>query len=152
MQTLKFKRIHPTVQLPRYAHATDAGLDIYLPDDLTLAANERQRIDLGFALALPADTVGLILEKRSRSNEGIKLFAGVTDEAFRGELKLILWNTNQDELSYTAGTPIAQLVIFPILHPKVEEVEELSETARGSGGFGSTYQQVDGAWVPTVGR
>lgn len=149
-QVLKIKRVHPSVTMPRYAHATDAGLDIYLPEDLVIKARERIRINLGFAIELPAETVGLILEKGSRGNEGLQIFGGVVDEAFRGEIKLVLMNTNDIEVSYSTGTPIAQLVIQPVLHPTIQEVEALSDSDRGDGAFGSTHAQKDGHWISTV--
>ena len=150
LQTLKIKQIHPEVKLPRFAHATDAGVDLYLPEDLQLGPDERKKVPLGIAMALPADTVGLIWEKGSRSSEGLKTFAGVVDEEFRGEVALIVWNTNQTPHNYEAGTPIAQMVVQSVLHPEIVETSELSETVRGSGGFGSTHAVEDGSWVSTV--
>lgn len=150
MQTLKIKRLHPTIRLPRYAHPTDAGMDLYLPETLTLQPNERQKVPLGIVIELPPATVGLVREKGSRGAQGLKLFGGVIDEGYRGELIAIIWNTNKTPLEYKAGTPIAQLLVQPILHPAVSEAESLTDTSRGSGSFGSTYKVVDGAWVSTV--
>ena len=150
MQTLKIKRLHPTVKLPRYAHATDAGLDLYLPEALTLKANERKKVPLGIAIELPSETVGLVWEKSSRGDQGLKVFGGVIDEGFRGELISTIWNTNTTLLKYEAGTPIAQLLIQPILHPTVSEAEILTETSRGDGAFGSTHKVVSGEWKSTV--
>lgn len=150
MQTLKIKRIHPNVKLPQYAHNTDAGMDLYLPETLTLAPGERKKITSGIALELPSDTVGLILEKSSRAAEGLKGSGGVIDEGYRGEVYLMPWNTTDHELHYEAGTPYAQLVVIPIVRPEVIEAQELSESPRGAGGFGSTHTVKHGQWVSTV--
>lgn len=150
IQTLRVKRIHPTVQLPRYAHTTDAGMDLYLPEALTLQPNERQKVPLGIAIELPPATVGLVWEKSSRGAQGLLLFGGVIDEGYRGELIATVWNTNETVLEYAADTPIAQLLVQPILHPAVSEAESLTDTSRGSGAFGSTHTVVGGKWQSTV--
>ena len=144
MQTLKIKRIHPTVKLPQYAHDTDAGMDFYLPEDITLTPFERRKVPLGIALELPLKTAGLVWEKSSRGSEGLKTFAGVIDEGYRGELIATLWNTNHEPLSYLANTPIVQLLVQPVYHPDIQEASELTESARGKGAFGSTHAVVDG--------
>lgn len=89
-QTLQIKRIHPTVPLPRYAHATDAGIDLYLPEAIAFSQNERKIVSLGIAVELPPGTVGLVWEKGSRGREGLKTFAGVIDQSYRGELIAVL--------------------------------------------------------------
>ncbi len=150
MQILKVKRIHPTVKLPRYAHATDAGMDLYLPEAIELAKDERRMIGCGFSLELPPGTVGRLLHKSSRAKEGLTIASGVLDEGYRGEVKAILWNISGKPISLTAGTPYAQILVLPVLHPEIIEADDLSETARGEGGFGSTHQVVDGEWTSTV--
>jgi len=136
---LKIKRLHPGVMLPKFAHATDAGIDLYLPEDLSLAPNEQQTVALGIAVELPSNTVGLLWEKSSRGAQGLQTFGGVIDEGYRGEVKAILKNTTAEMLSYAAGTPIVQLLVQPILRPDIQEITEVSETTRGTGGFGSTH-------------
>ena len=150
MQTLKIKRIHPTVKLPRYAHATDAGFDLYLPEPVEVAVDERLMVGCGFAIALPAGSMGRLLHKSSRVKEGLTIASGVIDEGYRGEIKVILWNISDQPLTYPAGTPYAQILVLPVLHPNIIETDELSETPRGEGGFGSTHTVVDGQWTSIV--
>ncbi|MBI4022732.1 dUTP diphosphatase [Candidatus Berkelbacteria bacterium] len=126
---------------PRYAHATDAGLDLYLPASLRLNPHERKTIGLCFAMALPSGTVGLIRDKSSwPSKKGLALLGGVIDQGYRGEVKIILLNTTSALIEIEAGAPIAQLLIVPIHHPTVMVVDQLDETSRGVGGFGSTHE------------
>lgn len=137
---LRIQLLRNDLTPPRYAHGTDAGLDLYLPDDLHLAPHERTTVELGFSVALPAGTVGLIRDKSSwPSKKGLTLLGGVIDEGYRGEVKVILLNTTDEPIEIPAGSPIAQFLIVPIHHPTVRIVDELNETARGSGGFGSTH-------------
>ncbi|MGI6103179.1 MAG: dUTP diphosphatase [Patescibacteria group bacterium] len=138
--TLAIQRLHPTVQLPRFAHPDDAGLDLYLPEPLILKPGERKTVALGFAMALPKGTVGLIWDKSSRAAKwGVKTMGGVIDAGYRGEVKTIVLNSATDRVELAAGEPIAQLLIQPVLAPDVTEVVSLDETARGVGGFGSTH-------------
>ncbi len=138
---LQIKLLHDEVTAPKYAHDTDAGMDLYLPTPLRLNPHERETIGLGFAMALPSGTVGLIRDKSSwPSKKGLALLGGVIDEGYRGEVKVILLNTTDQTIEITAGAPIAQLLIVPIHHPTVNIVDELEETIRGAGGFGSTHE------------
>lgn len=138
---LRIQLLRDDVAAPRYAHVTDAGLDLYLPETLRLEPHERTTIALGFAVALPAGTVGLIRDKSSwPSKKGLTTLGGVIDEGYRGEVKVILLNTTDESIEIPAGSPIAQFLIVPIYHPTVRIVDELDATARGTGGFGSTHE------------
>lgn len=143
--TIDIQRIHPTVKLPMYAHPGDAGMDLYLPEPLTLEPGERKVVDLGFAMALPESTVGLIWDKSSRPAKwGLAKLGGVIDAGYRGEVKTIVLNTSVERVELAAGEPIAQLLVQPILRPDILEVSELDKTARGAGGFGSTHESTRG--------
>jgi len=141
LQTLKVKRLHPTVKLPSRSHGNDAGIDLFLADDLTLAAGERQRIALGISIELPVGTVGLIWDRGSKARDGLKSMGGVIDEGYRGELQILLVNLSQETLSYPAGTSIVQLLVQPVFQPQIAEIDNLTETERGEKGFGSSDSQ-----------
>lgn len=129
--------------LPLPAYATDgaAGMDVVAAEELTLAPGARHAVATGFAMAIPP---GYEVQVRPRS--GLALKHGVTclntpgtiDSDYRGEVKVILANLGDAPFAIARGDRIAQLVPAPVQHASLDEVATLDETARGSGGFGST--------------
>jgi len=127
--------------LPRYATAGAAGMDVVAAESSELAPGARAAIATGFALAIPE---GYEVQVRPRS--GLALKHGVTclntpgtiDHDYRGEVKVILANLGAEPFAVVRGERIAQLVPAPVLRAELAEVDALDETARGSGGFGST--------------
>ena len=137
-QTLKVKKLRSAATLPETIRPGDAGFDLSLTEDTTFQPHERRKIALGLAVELPAGTVGLFWDRSSKANDGLKSMGGVIDESYRGELFSVLLNTNDHPLSYKAGTAIVQMLVQPVLKPEIEEIGDLSETDRGTAGFGST--------------
>lgn len=127
--------------LPDYASAGAAGMDICAAESLTLKVSKRHAVATGFAFAIPH---GYEVQVRPRS--GLALKHGITclntpgtvDSDYRGEVKVILANLGEEEFMIQRGDRIAQLVVAPVTHAAMREVEELDDTARGTGGFGST--------------
>jgi len=127
--------------LPAYATAHAAGMDVVAAESLTLGPGARHAVATGFALAIPE---GYEVQVRPRS--GLALKHGITclntpgtiDADYRGEVKVILANLGDAPFEIVRGERIAQLVPAPVLRAGFDLVEELSETARGAGGFGST--------------
>ncbi len=140
---IRLKRLpHGTgLPLPIYATAHAAGLDVVAAEDHVLEPGARAAIATGFAIAIPE---GYEVQVRPRS--GLALRHGITclntpgtiDADYRGEVKVILANLGAEPFAITRGERIAQLVPAPVQRAAFEEVEELDETARGTGGFGST--------------
>ena len=135
---IQIKKMDPAAVLPTRAHPDDAGLDLYNLEDFTLAPGEGRVIRTGIALALPKLFVGLVADRSSMAKKGIKTAGGVIDAGYRGEIHIVLWNVSKEGFVLKKGERIAQLLILPIATPAVSEVSTLDETARGSGGFGST--------------
>ena len=141
MPELKVKLIEPNAVVPCYAHPGDAGLDLFSIEDKTVPPSERALIRTGIVIQLPPGT-----EAQVRPRSGLALTHGVTvlnspgtiDHGYRGEVKVILINHGKTPFQVEAGMKIAQMVVQPILTVDVVRVEELSETPRGEGGFGST--------------
>lgn len=127
--------------LPAYATAGAAGLDVVAAEDVTLAAGARHAVATGFAIAIPE---GYEVQVRPRS--GLALKHGITclntpgtiDSDYRGEVKVILANLGSEPFAVVRGERIAQLVPAAVQRADFAEVEELGNTARGGGGFGST--------------
>ena len=129
------------LELPGYATDGAAGMDVLSAEDLILAPGARHAVATGLALAIP---VGFEVQVRPRS--GLALKHGITvpntpgtiDSDYRGELKVILINHGNEPFEVRRGDRIAQLVLAPVTRAAWQVVEELDETARGEGGFGST--------------
>lgn len=140
--TVPLKRLDPSVELPSYAYVGDAGLDLRSNIDIDLAPFERALIPTGLAIAIPDGFAGFV---QPRSGLAIKRgfsivnTPGLIDAHYRGELMIIGINLDSHESIHIArGERIAQLVIQEVPTVNLVEVEELDETDRGSGGFGSS--------------
>ncbi len=136
-------RLDPELPLPRYAKPGDAGVDLVATEDVTLAAGGgRALVPTGVAVAIPRGFAGFI-----QPRSGLALRHGVTvlntpgliDADYRGELKVLLINTDPSEaFAVTRGERIAQLVVQAVEHVIFVEVDDLDDTDRGDGGFGHT--------------
>jgi len=140
---IKFKKINPVVQLPRYMTSLSAGMDICAePEEpILLPPGERCLVPTGIAVAIP---VGFEIQVRPRSglaiNHGITLVntPGTIDADYRGEIKIIVINHGKDAFAIKAGDRIAQLIVAPVVQAHLVEVADLDITERGAGGFGHT--------------
>ncbi len=135
---MKVKKLHPNAKLPVRAHATDSGADLFALERTVLPPHAISHVHTGIAVELPENTSGVIWGKSSVESKGVKAMAGLIDAPYRGELIVCMYNLNPQEFIFEAGQKIAQLVVLPTLYPSFEEAEQLTDTARGSGGFGST--------------
>ncbi len=135
---VKIKRLHPDAKIPKYAKQGDAGMDLYSVD-MYWDDHGNFVFHTGLAVEIPEGYVGLIYPRSSISKtpHHLRNSVGVIDSGYRGEI-MIKFGGNSHPTTYDVGDRIAQLIVMP--YPLVEllEVEELSETDRGSGGFGST--------------
>jgi dUTP pyrophosphatase len=139
---LRVQRLHAAARLPARAHDDDAGYDLCAVEDARLAPGARAMVRTGVAIELPGGHAGLVLPRSGlAARHGIALVnaPGLIDAGYRGELKVLLLNTDRDAaFDVSAGDRIAQLVIVAIAAPQVVEAGALAATARGEGGFGSS--------------
>lgn len=139
---LRVRRLDPAARLPARAHEDDAGYDLCALHDATLGPGERATIGTGIAIELPAGHAGLVLPRSGlAARHGIAIVnaPGLIDSGYRGELKVLLLNTDRDErFTMAAGDRIAQLVIVAVATPQIVEAGALAATLRGEGGFGSS--------------
>ncbi|OHA58962.1 MAG: deoxyuridine 5'-triphosphate nucleotidohydrolase [Candidatus Vogelbacteria bacterium RIFOXYD1_FULL_44_32] len=139
---LKIKKLNPEAKLPSYAHTGDAGLDLFAVEKVVVPAGERATISTGLAFEIPEGYVGLVWDKSGLAfKRGLTSVSGVLDSGYRGELFLCILNTSREDYIFAKGDKVAQLLIQPILHTDIEQVEELSDSSRGEGRFGSTGKQ-----------
>jgi len=139
---LPVRRLDPRAVLPVRAHPGDAGLDLCALDAHTIGPGERAQVPTGLAIELPAGHAGLVLPRSGlAARHGISLVnaPGLIDEGYRGELQVLLLNTDREAVfELAAGDRIAQLVVIAVALPEPVEAVELTDAARADGGFGST--------------
>lgn len=135
---LAMRRLDPAATLPTRAHADDAGLDLYSLEDAEFLPGEGRVVRTGVAMAIPAGHVGLVCDRSSMAKRGLKTAGGVIDAGYRGEVGVMLWNISGQTHGLKKGERIAQLLVIPIATPAPVDSDDLGETARGAGGFGST--------------
>lgn len=142
-ETLKIKKIDERATIPTYGTLDSAGADLYavLDDELQLKPGETKMVGTGLALAIPSGYVGLVFARSSLgSKKGLAPAnkVGVIDADYRGELKVPLHNHSKEVQTILPNERIAQIIFLPYLKADFEEATELSDTSRGTGGFGST--------------
>ena len=143
MLPIKVKKLKPNAILPTYGSAEAAGADLYacLEDSVTIHPGETVFIPTGLAMEIPVGCAGLIYARSGlacKQDLAPANKVGVVDSDYRGEFIVALHNHGKEARQVSCGDRIAQLVIMPYLSVSFSEVDELSETARGEGGFGST--------------
>jgi dUTP pyrophosphatase len=139
---LRVQRLDPAAALPARAHDDDAGYDLCAVEAATLRPGERALVRTGIAIELPAGHAGLVLPRSGlAARHGIALVnaPGLVDAGYRGELKVLLLNTDRTAaFEIAAGDRIAQLVVVAVATPEIVEADALAATVRGEGGFGSS--------------
>lgn len=135
-------RLDDGLPLPAYAHPGDAGLDLYSAEDISLAPGDRVAIGTGIAIAIPQGYAGFVHARSGRAlKQGLALVnaPGLIDSGYRGEIKVIVINlARKHTVHIRRAEKIAQLVIQKVTPVELTEVDELSGSDRGAGGFGST--------------
>ena len=135
---IKVKKILTGAKLPAFAHSGDAGMDLFSCVEMTLAPGETKPVPTGIQMAIPPGYVGLIWDKSGISLKGVHRLAGVVDAGYRGEVRVVMVNLGKEAFEIKAGMKIAQMLIQPVEAPAIVESDELDDTSRGEGGFGST--------------
>jgi len=139
LDVLRFKQLDDRATLPTRGSAFSAGLDICSIEDLSIGPRERALGRTGLAMAIPPGFYGRVAPRSGlAAKQGLDVLAGVIDSDYRGELCCVLYNTSDTAIALPAGSKICQLIIEKIITPKAVWTNDLDETARGAGGFGST--------------
>jgi dUTP pyrophosphatase len=142
MLDVQIQRLDDGVELPHYAHPGDAGADLHTTVDVTLAPGERALVPTGIAIALPVGYAAFVHPRSGlAARAGLSLVnsPGTIDAGYRGEVKVLLINLDPAEpIRLSRGDRVAQLVIQPVEQARFRVVEALPDSARGTGGYGST--------------
>ena len=143
-QTLKVKKLNPDAVLPKYNYPSDSGFDLHSVEDIIIPAFGRAFVPTGLSFQF---SEGLEVQVRTKSglaiNQGLMVLnsPGTVDQGYSGEIKVIIFNTNNATVTIPKGMKVAQAVLCPVLNGKfvdLVEVDTFEETDRGSNGFGST--------------
>lgn len=135
---IKVKKLKEGAKLPTYHHPGDVGMDMYAMETVTIPPGGHGRFWHGFALEFPIGYGAFVKDKGSMSKAGLHVTGGIYDAGYRGEYNTHLVNLSDKPYTVEAGDKVAQLVILPVEIAELEEVRELSDSARGEGRFGST--------------
>ncbi|MDD7214520.1 MAG: dUTP diphosphatase [Clostridia bacterium] len=140
---VRIKKLNERAVIPTYGSAGSAGGDLYSAEenDITVAPGQTAFIGTGLAVEIPQGLVGLVYARSGLAcKKGLAPAnkVGVIDSDYRGEIKVALYNHGKEPQTVAKGERIAQLVIAPFVFAEYEETDDLSDTARGEGGFGST--------------
>ncbi len=135
---IKIKKLNPDAVIPNYIHEGDAGLNVYTMEEGIIGPGQRWLFPLGFAMEFPSGYVALMKDRSSMAKNGLHCLGGVFDAGYRGEYNVLLVNLSDQPYHVQRGDKIAQLVVQPVTIAEIVETTELSDSARGTGGFGST--------------
>ena len=143
METIRVKKLRPGANLPAYGSSGAAGADLTacLETPVTIEPGQTAFIPTGIAIEVPAGCAGLVYARSGMAcKQGLAPAnkVGVIDSDYRGEILVALYNHGMEARTIEPGQRVAQLLITPVLTPAYEEAEELTDTARDAGGFGST--------------
>ncbi len=136
---LKIKKLSKDAILPSYAHEDDAGMDLFSVEDVLILKGQRVQVSTGIATEIPKGHVGLIWDKSGLSHKyGLKTLGGVIDSSYRGEIKVGMINLGDEDYKIEKGHKVAQMIIQEKITMQIMEVDDLEDSARGDGAFGST--------------
>jgi dUTP pyrophosphatase len=136
---LSVKRLDPKATLPNRGSSDAAGLDIFCIEDLVIEPKQRVLVGTGVAVSIPKGYYGRIAPRSGlATKKGLDVLAGVIDCDYRGEVHCLLYNAGDETIQLPAQSKVCQLIIEKIITPTAVWADEISDTDRGSGGFGST--------------
>jgi len=127
-------------KLPDRAHPTDAGADLFAPHDVVVPARGSAIVDTGAHVELPGDACGLIVSKSGLNVRDNILSTGLIDAGYTGSIVVKLYNHGDKPVTLARGSKISQLVVLPVLYPRIVQADEIGGGPRGDAGFGSTSE------------
>jgi dUTP pyrophosphatase len=139
IELLSFKKLDPRATLPTRGSSFSAGLDLYSIEAVSLAPGQRAIVRTGLAVAIPKGFYGRLAPRSGLATKnGLDVLAGVIDADYRGEIGCLLHNTGEERIELAETSKICQLIIEKIVTPQAVWADDLDDTERGRGGFGST--------------
>ena len=139
VELLNFKKLDPRATLPTRGSSASAGLDLYSIEAVSLEPGQRAIVPTGLAVAIPQGFYGRLAPRSGlATRRGLDVLAGVIDADYRGEIGCLLFNAGEEKIELAENSKICQLIVEKIITPLAAWADELGDTERGRGGFGST--------------
>lgn len=135
---MKIKLLREDIILPKKSHLPDVGLDIFMPEDFSIAPLETKTIGLGLAVAIPEGFAGMIIPRSSIAAKGLIIQTSVIDPDYTAEIHLIITNCSNETFHVVKGQRLCSLVMVSVLNAYIETTDKLESTTRGLDGLGST--------------
>ncbi len=135
---IKIKKLKDAAKLPSYALPGDVGMDMYSMENVTIPPLGHVILFHGFALEFSTGYAAIVKDKSGISKKGLHTMGGVYDAGFRGEYNTHLVNLSDKDITIEVGDKVSQLIIYPVVIAELEETDELADSERGDGAFGST--------------
>lgn len=135
---MKIKLFKDTTILPKKSHLPDSGLDIFMPQDLTVKMLETKTIGLEIAVSIPEGHAGMLVPRSSIAQKGLIIQTSIIDPDYTGEIHLIITNCSKETQELKRGDRVCSLVAYSVLNPYLEQVDVLPSTIRGTKGMGSS--------------
>ncbi len=136
---VKIKRLNEKAVMPTKAHPTDAGFDLYVSGKVTIPANGRALIPTDIAMAIPDGYYGMVVGRSGNTiKRGLVGMTGIVDAGYRNGIGIMAFNMTDTDIIIEQGERAGQIVLTPILQCDLEDTDQLTETDRGTGGYGST--------------
>lgn len=135
---MKIKLFKPDIKVPKKAHLPDVGLDIFMPEQFSIAPLETKTLGLGLGVAIPEGFAGIIVPRSSIADRGLVIQTSIIDPDYTGEIHLIITNCSNQTMHIDKDQRVCSLVMMSVLNPYIEIVDELQSTTRGTAGLGST--------------
>lgn len=135
---MKVKLFNKHAKLPQKSHLPDSGLDIFMPDGFVIGPLETRTIPLGIGVAIPEGYAGMLVPRSSIAEKGLIIQTAIIDPDYTGEIHLIITNCSWETKCIEKDQRLCSLVVYSVLNPYIQIVEEFEKTERGSKGLGST--------------
>lgn len=135
---IKIKKLKEGAKLPKYHHPGDVGMDLYSMEEVKIPPMGHHRFYHGFAMEFEEGFAAVVKDKSSISKAGLHTMGGVFDPGYRGEYNTHLVNLGSEPYTVEEGDKVSQLIIYPVVIAELEETDNLNDSSRGQGAFGST--------------
>lgn len=135
---MKVKLFRDDVKIPKKQQLPDSGLDLYMPEDLSIESLETITIGLGVGFAIPEGHAGMLVPRSSIADKGLLIQTSVIDPDYSGEVHLIITNVSKNTYDIKKGDRVCSLIVYSVLNPYLEIVDVLPSTHRGTKGLGSS--------------
>jgi dUTP pyrophosphatase len=135
---IKIKKLKENAKLPKYHHPGDVGMDLYSMEEVKIPPMGHHRFYHGFAMEFEEGFAAVVKDKSSISKAGLHTMGGVFDAGYRGEYNTHLVNLGSEPYTVEEGDKVSQLIIYPVVIAELEETDNLNDSSRGQGAFGST--------------